>query len=157
MRVLFCIIAFSLGAFKLSCRSITFTKPSSLPVFNIMLPWEEDLDEGLKTFLLRCACGPPSIFRNRQTRLCSMDGLCTAILKSKNLPFLPHWEKRNFRVGSFQGYQARCALSSTGIMSLKVFYLYERHGPEQSLLVPSWIVSYAQHIMYKDVKWHNQA
>lgn len=64
--------------------------PSSLPLFNIMLPWEEDPDEGLKTFLLRCACGPPSISRNLQTRLCSMDRLCTAILKSKNLPFLPH-------------------------------------------------------------------
>lgn len=89
-------MAYPLGAFKLSCRSITFTKPSSLPVFNIMLPWEEDLDEGLKIFLLRRACGPPSIFPNRQTRLCSMDGLCTAILKSENLPFLPHWEKRDF-------------------------------------------------------------
>lgn len=120
MRVLFCIMAYPLGAFKLSCRSITFTKPSSLPVFNIMLPWEEDLDEGLKTFLLRQACGPPSIFPNRQTRLCSMDGLCTAILKSENLPFLPHWEKREFRrrVGSFQGYQARCALSSSELKCL---------------------------------------
>lgn len=96
MRVLFCIMAYPLGAFKLSCRSITFTKPSSLPVFNIMLPWEEDLDEGLKTFLLRQACGPPSILPNWQTRLCSVDGLCTTILKSENLPFLPHWEKGNF-------------------------------------------------------------
>lgn len=120
VRVLFCIIAYSLGAFKLSYRSITFTKLSSLPVFNIMVPWEEGLDEGLKTFLLRCACGPPSIFCNSQTRLCSMDGLCTAILKSKNLPFLPHWERKEFqRVGSFQGYQARCVLSSTEVMSLK--------------------------------------
>lgn len=59
-----------------------------------MLPWEEELDEPLKTFLLRCACGPPSIFYDSQTRLCSMNGLCTAILKSKNLPFLPHWEQK---------------------------------------------------------------
>lgn len=108
-RALFYIMSYPLGAFKLSCRSITFTEPSSLPLFNIMLPWEEDLDKGLKTFLLRQACGPPSIFPNQQTRLCSMDRLCTAILKSKNLPFLLHWGKREFwrQAGSFQGYKAR--------------------------------------------------
>lgn len=93
VRALFYIMAYPLGAFKLSWRSITFSKLSSLPFFNIMLPWEEDLDEGFKTFLLRQACGPPSIFLYQQTRLCSMDRLCTAILKRENLPFLPHWEK----------------------------------------------------------------
>lgn len=88
-----------------------------------MLPGEEELDEALKTFLLRCACGPPSIFHDSQTRLCSMDGLCTAILKSKNLPFLPHWEQKEFqkRVGWFQGYQGRRALSSTASLTLPSF------------------------------------
>lgn len=96
MRALFYIIAYPLGAFKLSWRSITFSQLSSSPFFNIMLLWEEDLDEGFETFLLRQACGPQSIFLCQQTRLCSMDRLCTAILKRENLPFLPHWEKRDF-------------------------------------------------------------
>lgn len=85
--------------------------PSPAPCLSLISCFleREDLDEGLKTFLLRCACGPPSIFHDSQTRLCSMDGLCTAILKSKNLPFLPHWEQKEFqkRVRWFQGYQAR--------------------------------------------------
>lgn len=123
MRALFCIMAYPLGVFKLSCRSITLTKLSFLPYFNIMLPCEENLDEGFKTFLLRQACGPPSIFLNRQTRLCSMDRLCTAILKSENLPFLPHWKKKVFwrQVGSFQGCRARNILNDSGLPNCMLF------------------------------------
>lgn len=58
-------MASPIGAFKLSCLSITFTElspPSPSSAFNLMLPWEGDLDQGLKTFLLRQAGELPSIF-----------------------------------------------------------------------------------------------
>lgn len=102
-------MAYPLGAFKLSCRSITFTKPSSLPVFNIMLPWEEDLDEALKTFLLRQACGPLSIFPKPPDTFMFHGWVMYRHLKEQKLALFTSLGKRGIserRVGSFQGYQA---------------------------------------------------
>ena len=75
-----------LALFNFPTDPLRLPRPHSWLYLISCLP-EKEMWTGVKRpFYEGWECGPPSIFTNQQTRLCSMDRLCPAILKSKNLP-----------------------------------------------------------------------
>lgn len=143
-----------------------------------MLPWEEDPDEGLKTFLLRCACGPPSISRNPADTFMFHGQVMYRHLKEQKLALFTSFGGGKGGISRtclavFQGYQARPIWGPGGaVKPFRVWVLpilptcfgcccspisYERQGPqEQPAAMPLWMEPYFN-ALCRDVKQHNHA